>query len=53
LLRKGDHLEDLNIDERILKWILKSGMEVWTDPTQESDKLRAVVFVKKLLDSQE
>jgi hypothetical protein len=46
LLRKGNHLEDLSVDERILKWILRSGLEIWTDLAQDSNKLWAVVFAE-------
>jgi hypothetical protein len=29
--KNGDHLEDLSVDERILKWILKDwGSRVWS-----------------------
>ena len=29
-LRERDHLEDLGVGGRILKWILKSGIGAWT-----------------------
>jgi hypothetical protein len=45
-LRKGDHLEDLGVDGRIiLKWILEKwhgGMD-WIDLAQDRDRWRAVV----------
>jgi hypothetical protein len=47
-LKKGDHLEDLDVDGRvILKWIFKvwdDSMD-WFDPTQERDTWKAFVNV--------
>jgi hypothetical protein len=46
--RKGDHLEDLDVDGRIiLKWIFKKwdgdgGMD-WIDMAQDRDRWRALV----------
>jgi hypothetical protein len=45
-LKKGDHLEDPGVDERIiLKWILEKwdGSIAWIDLAQDRDRWRALV----------